>query len=163
MSITQAISMDGQSWHNWQMRIRVGIPSNRLAHFSNSSSKDGSKLSSHPTSTSIFISPSSSIKDCDAGDDDCAPRSEVKLNMWLSLSANALARPIGWVAIRSCQMYGIWLSNYQMTRWYLSTAHDYGLECGWMSMIDECLRKFVSVLFFLSCPCSWSAGIKAIT
>jgi hypothetical protein len=40
-----------------------------------------SKLSSQPTSIRIWIPPSNSNSDCDAGDDDWAPRRGVKLNM----------------------------------------------------------------------------------
>ena len=40
-----------------------------------------SNPSSQPTSTNTLTPPSSSSKDCEAGEDDCAPRRGVKLNM----------------------------------------------------------------------------------
>jgi hypothetical protein len=51
------------------------------AHFSSSSSIEGSKLSSQPISTRILMPPSSSSNDCDAGEADCAPRSDVNSNI----------------------------------------------------------------------------------
>ena len=67
------------------------------AHFSNSAKSRVSNVSSQPTSTSIFIPPSSSKIDCDAfEEDDCAPSSGVNVNIFaVSTSLVQLGGAIG--------------------------------------------------------------------
>ncbi len=53
----------------------------RMPYFSSSSSLATSKDSSHPRSTSTLTPPSSSSRDCDASDSDCAPWREQNVNI----------------------------------------------------------------------------------
>lgn len=50
-------------------------------YLSNAFSFCTSNPSSQPTSINTLTPPSSSSRDCEAGEDDCAPRRGVKLNM----------------------------------------------------------------------------------
>lgn len=50
-------------------------------YFSSSFSLPTSKVSSHPTSIKTLTPPSSSRRDCDAADSDCAPSNEQKVNI----------------------------------------------------------------------------------
>ena len=51
------------------------------AYLSSAFNLETEKCSSQPTSTSTLTPPSSSSKDCEAGDGDWAPNNGVKLNM----------------------------------------------------------------------------------
>lgn len=66
---------------------RTGVLATRSqSHLSSSLSFSTSKVSSQPTSTRILMPPSSSRSDCDAGDVDCAPSRDVKLNIVAALN-----------------------------------------------------------------------------
>lgn len=67
---------------NYQYSGPVNRQGTLATHFSNSARSRVSKVLSQPTSTRIFIPPSSSNIDCEAFEgDDCAPRRGVKVNM----------------------------------------------------------------------------------
>ena len=59
----------------------VGAISSGQSNLSSSFRFSTSNFSSQPTSTSILMPPSSSRRDCDAGDAESAPSSGVKLNI----------------------------------------------------------------------------------